>query len=59
MTLTSPFQSRRSFALSQPYDLLPVRFGRLRNDQYVVTNDVGEYVVVSRDDLVVTVPQQP
>jgi His-Xaa-Ser system radical SAM maturase HxsB len=31
---------------------LPFRFGQLAGERYVVTNDVGEYVLLDRDDLV-------
>ncbi len=51
MTFVAPFQSRSAFSPSQPYKLLPVRFGLLRDNQYLVTNDVGEYTILSRDEL--------
>jgi uncharacterized protein len=47
-----PFRTRADFAPSVPYRLLPLRFGRLDGDSYVVTNDVGEYVVLPRAGLV-------
>ncbi len=49
--LPSRFVSRAAFAPQTDYRLLPFRFGRLDRDRYVVTNDVGEYVVLSRPDL--------
>ena len=33
------------------YELLPFRFTQLRGNDYVVTNLVGEFVVLDRDDL--------
>ena len=33
------------------YRLLPCRFTRLRNDDYVLTNQVGEFEVICRSDL--------
>lgn len=49
--LRSPFQDRSHFAPTQPYRLLPFRFGELDAGRYVVTNDAGEYVVLSRAEL--------
>jgi His-Xaa-Ser system radical SAM maturase HxsB len=37
--------------LSTGYSLTPVRFTRLRGSQYVLTNQVGEHIVIDRDDL--------
>ncbi|HEX7840923.1 MAG TPA: His-Xaa-Ser system radical SAM maturase HxsB [Kofleriaceae bacterium] len=53
MTGLNPrFQDRGAFAPRAGYRLLPFRFIRLDDRRYVVTNDVGEHVVVSRDQLV-------
>jgi uncharacterized protein len=52
VTLAAPFRSRAEFAPASQYRLLPFRFGRLDKQRYVVTNDVGEYVVLPREDLV-------
>jgi uncharacterized protein len=47
-----PFRSPADFAPPTSYRLLPLRFGSLQGDSYVLTNDVGEYVVLPRDELV-------
>jgi uncharacterized protein len=49
--LRAPFASRDAFAPSPSYRLLPFRFGRLDGARHVVTNDVGEYVVLTREEL--------
>lgn len=46
------FRDRAHFAPSQNYRLLPFRFGRFDASRYIATNDVGEYVLLSRDELV-------
>src|SRR5260370_26793326 len=46
------FKSREAFQATAPYQLLPFRFGILSGSAYVMTNDVGEYVVLARDQLV-------
>lgn len=46
------FRDRAAFAPPTDYRLLPFRFIRLDDRRYVVTNDVGEHVVMSRDQLV-------
>ena len=51
MTLNAHFQPRDAFAPSAAYRLLPFRFGRLDDERYVLTNDVGEYVIARRDEL--------
>ena len=56
--LATPFRSRADFAPSARYRLLPVRFGRLDDETYVVTNDVGEYVVLPRAELVAFVDRR-
>lgn len=50
--LGSRFRDHSHFAPAAKYRLLPFRFGRLDATRYVVTNDVGEYVLLSRPDLV-------
>lgn len=49
--IRAPFQPREAFAPPLEYRLLPFRFDRLRDDTYVATNLVGEYVLLQRDDL--------
>ncbi|MDC0740809.1 His-Xaa-Ser system radical SAM maturase HxsB [Polyangium mundeleinium] len=46
------FHPRSAYAPSAGYRLLPLRFGRLDEHAYIVTNDVGEYVRLARDELV-------
>jgi His-Xaa-Ser system radical SAM maturase HxsB len=46
------FHPRSEYAPHAAYRLLPLRFGRLDDHAYIVTNDVGEYVRLERDDLV-------
>lgn len=50
--LHAHFRDRSAFRPRPDYRLLPFRFTRLDGDRYVVTNDVGEYLVVKRDELV-------
>jgi len=50
--MKAPFLDRAAFRSSQAYRLLPFRFGQLDGGRYVLTNDVGEHVLISRDDLV-------
>jgi uncharacterized protein len=52
MTTEAPFRDRHAFAPTPGYRLLPLRFGRLDCERYVITSDVGEYVVLAREDLV-------
>ncbi|MDC0721506.1 His-Xaa-Ser system radical SAM maturase HxsB [Nannocystis bainbridge] len=49
--LADTFRDRSAFAPSGPYRLLPARFSRLDDRRYVITNDVGEYVVLERPAL--------
>jgi len=49
--LNARFRDRTAFAPRANYRLLPFRFVRLDDRRYVVTNDVGEHVVVNRDQL--------
>ena len=53
MTALHPrFHDRTAFAPRADYRLLPFRFIALDDHRYVVTSDVGEHVVVTRDQLV-------
>jgi His-Xaa-Ser system radical SAM maturase HxsB len=49
--IRSPFRPLKDFAPPREYRLLPLRFDRLHGDRYIVTNDVGEYVVLDRREL--------
>lgn len=51
MMLRAPFASRDAFAPSSDYRLAPFRFGAFDEARYVITNDVGEYVLLSRGEL--------
>jgi His-Xaa-Ser system radical SAM maturase HxsB len=46
------FRDQAAFAPRPDYRLLPFRFTRLDEQRYVVTNEVGEHVVVSRPQLI-------
>lgn len=50
-SLASAFRPESAFRAPASYRLLPARFTRLDGDRYVITNDVGEYVVLSRHAL--------
>ena len=52
MTLDAPFHDRTEYLPAASYRLLPFRFGRFDDHRYLLTNDVGEYVLLSRNDLV-------
>lgn len=52
MTGEPRFRPRDDFSPHGAYRLLPFRFSRLDAERYVVTNDVGEYVVMPRHELV-------
>ncbi len=52
MTLGPAFRDRAAYRPAAGYRLLPFRFGPIDDQRYIVTNDVGEYVLLSRDDLV-------
>src|SRR6266540_1056533 len=54
----SLFRDRAAFRPARDYQLLPFRFMQLDDDSYVVTSEVGEYVVLSRDDLVCLVERK-
>jgi uncharacterized protein len=45
------FRSRADFRPQTNYRLLPFRFGRLDDQRCLLTNEVGEYVVLRRDEL--------
>ncbi len=49
--IRAPFRPLSDFAPPRAYRLLPLRFDRLHGDHYLVTNDVGEYVVLERSEL--------
>lgn len=49
--LAQTFENADHFAPRGPYKLLPARLIRLDRTRYVVTNDVGEYVVLDRGEL--------
>jgi uncharacterized protein len=49
--IRAPFRPLSDFAPPREYRLLPLRFDRLHGDKYLVTNDVGEYVVIERGEL--------
>lgn len=51
MALHHGFEERSAFAPGVGYRLLPFRFGRLDAHRYIASNDVGEYVLMSRDEL--------
>lgn len=52
------FQSRDEFQPDQGYQLLPFRFGRLDDRRYILTNEVGEYTLLTRDELVALVDRR-
>lgn len=49
--LAQTFESAAHFAPRGPYRLLPARMTRLDDARYVLTNDVGEHVVLERGEL--------
>lgn len=49
--IRAPFRPLEDFAPPREYRLLPLRFERLYGEEYLVTNDVGEYVVIERGEL--------
>ncbi|MDC0685722.1 His-Xaa-Ser system radical SAM maturase HxsB [Sorangium atrum] len=52
------FQPRSAYAPRAGYCLLPLRLGHLDGNTYIVTNDVGEYVRLERDELVAFVERR-
>lgn len=51
MGLHHRFSDRSAFAPGTGYRLLPFRFARFDARRYIATNDVGEYVLLTRDEL--------
>lgn len=51
MVLAGRFADRSAFAPGPGYRLLPFRFGRLDSERYIASNDVGEYVLMTRAEL--------
>ncbi len=51
-SFAAPFRDRSQFAPRADYRLAPLRFGRFDAHRYIVTNDVGEYVLLPREQLV-------
>jgi His-Xaa-Ser system radical SAM maturase HxsB len=52
MSLRAPqFSNRAEYSPDSNYRLLPFRFGVLDGERYIVTNDVGEYTTLSREEL--------
>jgi uncharacterized protein len=49
--LRAPFHERDHYRPTPAYRLLPFRFLQLKGDRYVATNDVGQYVVLTRAEL--------
>ena len=49
--LETAFRDRSAFTPEAPYRLLPFRFGPLEGSRYILTNEVGEYVILNRDKL--------
>lgn len=49
--LARPFHDRAYYAPRLAYRLLPFRFGRFDAQRYVVTNDVGEYVLLTHSEM--------
>jgi len=47
----SKFLDKGAFLPPSDYKLLPLKFDRLSHGQYVITNFVGEYLVIADDDL--------
>jgi uncharacterized protein len=56
----SKFQELATFesTLKAGYRLLPLAFTKLRNDEYVVTNATGEFIVLEHNDLTSLVRHQ-
>jgi len=58
MTVEAPFHTRTEYRSEGGYRLLPFRFGHLDDQRYILTNDVGEYVLLSRNELVAFVERR-
>lgn len=37
-------------SMDRPYQLLPFRFDRFSDDEYLLTNEVGEYLFMTKED---------
>lgn len=53
--IASVFRDRTAFRPPTGYQLLPFRFTRLDGTSYILTNEVGEYLLLPREDLVALV----
>ena len=51
MSLNKRFSELSKFNSNVTYKNLPIRFSPLDDEQFVVTNMAGEYVVISKEDL--------
>jgi uncharacterized protein len=49
--MVSPFKARASYELARGYRLLPFRFTALDHQRYVISNECGEFLVVTRPEL--------
>jgi His-Xaa-Ser system radical SAM maturase HxsB len=49
------FKSYDAFQPTSDYQLLPFKFDRLSEDEYFLTNIVGEYLILSREKLIATI----
>jgi uncharacterized protein len=56
---SSVFHERSAFRASGDYQLLPFRLMQLTGDKYIVTNEVGEYVILPREELINLVERRP
>jgi His-Xaa-Ser system radical SAM maturase HxsB len=50
-TLHAPFGDRAAFSPPREYRLLPFRFTRFDDARYILTNDVGQYALLPREQL--------
>ena len=57
MTLSNKFKNLESYSeiLTKGYQLLPFNFHKASPDNYIITNIVGEYLIVDRDTLTLLV----
>lgn len=51
----SKFKSASAFQPKSDYQLLPFKFDRLNDEEYILTNIVGEYLTISREKLIDTI----
>lgn len=56
--LKHPFREPSEFVAERPYELLPFRFAPFDGGRYLLTNLVGEYVILPRDELVAFVEKE-